>query len=73
MLQCSTIGSSHGDFVEGVFQCTCLVMVHAHGVPKQKPLGLKRNGGQSEETAEAEKELYEDTRSGNGRGLHGPA
>jgi hypothetical protein len=41
-------------------------MVHAQLVPRQKPLGLKRNGGKQEETEEAEEELYKETRSGNG-------
>jgi hypothetical protein len=48
-----------------VFQCTCLVTGHAHEVPKQKPLGLERNGGQVEEMAEAEEELCKRTGSGD--------
>ncbi len=43
--------------VKGEFQYICLVTVHAHEVPKQRPLGFERNGGQIEETAETQEEL----------------
>jgi hypothetical protein len=69
MFQCLNICSSCGNFVKGAFQCTCLVMVHTHGVPKQKPLGLERNGGQQEEMVEAEEELYMGTGFGDEHGL----
>jgi hypothetical protein len=62
-VQCSTIGSSCGILVKGVFRHICLVTAHAWVVPKQRPLGLERNGGQIEEMVETEEEPYKKTRS----------
>jgi hypothetical protein len=41
MIQYLSTFSSCSNLVKGVFQCTCPVIIHAHGVPKQRSLGLE--------------------------------
>jgi hypothetical protein len=63
-VQCSTMYSSCGSLVKDVFQCICLVTAHSQVVPKQRPLGLGRNGDQIGEMVETTEELYKKTKSG---------
>ncbi len=62
--QCSTICSSCNDLVKDIFQCICLAAAHARVVPKQRPLGLGRNGDQIKEMVETEKEPFKKAKSG---------
>ncbi len=50
--------SSCSNVVNGVFQFSCPIIIHAQWSPKTEIPGPERDIGQQEEMVEAEKELY---------------